>query len=228
MRRLRLGMFLAVLMLMVPRGASAGMGDFIDGIIGLTGPQMVGVPMACEVILDGDERDTACYLAGIRVPWPRMNEDDDFWRRRTYWVSFGGGVYASTGKDSEMRGFEAYDVWMFALEPMLHYRSIGPGRGRGNIRKFAMEHGIGPSLFYLFGKGIDGNDFDAFANGGIKIRPVALTWRNLTTSGLGFGFAYNLRIFPTAFKAEDFGGDPTSNEHEGREYAHGFSFTLNF
>ena len=42
-----------------------------------------------------------------------------------------------------------------------------------------MEHGVGPSLLFFFGNGIDGRDFEAFANGGIKVRPVALTWRNV-------------------------------------------------
>jgi hypothetical protein len=241
MRRLKPGTVgLAVaLLLIVPHAASAGMGDFIDTIIGLTGPQMVGVPMACEVILEGDDRDTACYIAGIGVPWPRPLEDDRFWRRRDSWVSFGGGVYTSTGKDSEMRGFEAYDVWMLALEPMWNIRSIGrlPGRNdprareeaiNSTSRKFTMEHGVGPSLLFFFGDGINGNDFDAFANGAIKVRPVALTWRNLTQGGFGLGVAYNLRIFPKAFTAEDFGGDPATNEHEGREYAHGFSVSLSF
>ena len=237
MRQLRFATFAAALMLMAPRPASAAMGDIIDTIIGLTGPQMVGIPIACEVILAGDDRDTACYVAGIRVPWPRNLEDDRFWRRRDYWVSFGGGVYTSTGKDSEMRGFEAYDVWMLALEPMSNIRSIGrlpEERGareqaiNSTSPKFTMEHGVGPSLLFLFGNGINGNDFEAFANGAIKVKPVALTWRNLTPGVLGLGVAYNLRIFPKAFTATDFGGDPATNEHEGREYAHGFSVTLSF
>lgn len=256
MRRLSFATFAAALMLMVPRGANAGMGDLIDTIIGLTGPQMVGIPMACEVILEGDDRDTACYIAGIRVPWPGLNEDDDFWRRRNYWVSLGGGIYSSTGKDSDMRSFNAYDVWMLALEPTLNIRSIGrsdaaerrerqkrlqqrqqqqqqqspielpvlPALGR----TFTMEHGVGPSLLYFFGNGIDGNDFETFANGGIKIKFVGVTWRNITGWGLDLGAAYNLRIFPTAFTAEDFGGSAAQNEHEGREYAHGFSLTVSF
>jgi hypothetical protein len=226
MRRLKLGTtgIAMALLLMVPRAASAGMGEAVDFIIGLTGPQMVGVPMACEVILgEGDRKgDAACYLAGIRVPWPRFMEDDLFWQDRNYWVSFGGGVYASTGKNSDMRNFNAYDVWMLAIEPMVNYRTF-----KNESQNFVVEHGVGPSLLFLFGNGIDGRDFEAFAKGGIKVRPVALTWRNLK-GFLDLGVAYNLRIFPQPFTAPEFGGDALTNRHEGREYAQGFSVTVGF
>ncbi len=224
MRRLRLGTtgFAVALLLMVPRAASAGMGEIIDIIVGLTGPQMVGIPMACEVNLDDRERETACYLAGIRIPWPGPGEDDEFWRSRGYWVSFGGGVYTSTGKNSDMRTFEGYDVWMLALEPTVNYRSF-----KNESQNFVVEHGVGPSLFFVFGNGIDGKDFEAFAKGGIKVRPLALTWRNLN-GWLDLGVAYNLRIFPKPFTAQEFGGDPATNKHEGREYANGFTVTIGF
>ena len=41
-----------------------------------------------------------------------------------------------------------------------------------------------------------------------------------------FGVAYNLRIFPSAFTAQEFGADPGTTTHSGRELAHGFAFTL--
>ena len=169
----------AALLLMVPRVASAGMGDVIDVIIGLTGPQMVGTPIACEVILDAS-KDKACYVAGFPVPWPEPGVDDDFWQRRDFWVSFGGGVYTSTGKDSDMRGFECVRRMDAGSRADAEFSNYRKRRRRGN---FKVEHGFGPSLFFLFGSGIDGKDFDGFANGGIKVKPVALTFRNLIRLG---------------------------------------------
>jgi hypothetical protein len=224
MRRLRLGTAgLAVAVsLLAPRPASAGMGDVIDVILGLRGPQMVGIPMACEVILE-EPKQKACYVAGFPVPWPKPGVDDDFWQSRDYWVSFGGGVYSSTGKDSDNGAFEAYDTWMLTLEPTLNIRSFGRNR-RGN---FKIEHGVGPSLFFLFGSGVDGKDFDSFANGGIKVKPVGLAWRNIW-KGVDLGAAYNLRIFHKEFTAQDFGGDPGPATDTGREYVQGFSISISF
>jgi hypothetical protein len=215
------------LLLVAPRVANAGMGEWIDVIVGLSGPQMVGVPLACEVILK-QEKEKACYIAGFPVPWPKPGQDDAFFHQRDQWLSFGGGVYASTGTDSEAGGYEAYDVWLLAFEPTVNVRSLGRKPRQGEDRKFKMEHGAGLSLFYMFGRGIDGKDFDAFANGGIKLRPVALTWRNITPH-LDRGVAYNLRIFPQRFTAQDFGADGTgTTTDEGAEYVQGFSITVSF
>jgi hypothetical protein len=222
MRRLRLGTtgFAFALLLMVPRAASAGMGEIIDVIIGLTGPQMVGAPIACELDL-GESRDTACYFAGVRFPRPRLSAkqtvrsvDDTFWTGRNLWVSLGGGVYGSSPKDSEMRDFEFARVWMLAFEPTLNYRSVTSG-------KFVIEHGAGPSVLSLFGKG-----FDSFVKGGIKVTPVAVTWRDVAGGRLIVAVAYNLRIFPEAFTSQDFGA--TTTTHSGREIAHGFTFGVRF
>lgn len=222
MRRLRMGTtgFAVALFLMVPRAASAGMGEIIDIIVGLTGPQMVGAPIACEFGL-GESRGRACYVAGFRFPPPTLSAkqtvrsvDDAFWTGRNFWVSVGGGVYGSTPKDSGMRDFELARVWMLAFEPTLNYRTVTSG-------KFVLEHGAGPSVLSLFGKG-----FDSFVKGGIKVTPVAATWRDVGGGRLLVAVAYNLRIFPEAFTSQDFGG--TTTTHSGREIAHGFTFGVRF
>ena len=217
MQRLKLlvtGVAVAFL-LMVPRAASAGMGEVIDIIIGLTGPQMIGVPIKCELNLES--RATTCYAAGIRIPRAERKVDDDFWTARRFWASLGGGVYFSTTKDSDMRNFDAFAIQMFALEPTVNYR-LGRLRGGSN---FAYEVGAGPTMMFFHSR-----DFESFFNWGIKTTPAALTWRNVSSHNLIFHFAYNLRVFPDAFTAEDFGG--TTSTHTGREIAHGVTFGIGF
>lgn len=220
MRRVTLGTagIMLAIVFTVPRAASAGMGEVIDGIIGLTGPQMIGVPIECEVSFapqtatQKPTQTTTCYAAGIPIPRRGRAADDAFWNARKFWASFGGGVYFSTGKDSEMREFDAFCVRMLALEPTLNYRTVDPTDGG-----FVLEHGAGPSFLHL-----SGSDFDSFVKGGIKLTPAALTWRRR----LIFHVAYNVRIFPKAFTSEDFGA--TSVTHNGREIAHGFTFGIGF
>lgn len=215
MRRLKLTTtgLAVLLLLMVPRAASAGMGEVVDFILGLTGPQMIGLPIGCDLNLNS--RESACNFSFIRLKGP---EDDSFWLNRRFWASIGGGVYASTAKNSEMREFSWFDVGMLALEPTLNYRTF---TGGDNAR-YVIEHGAGGSLLYLFGDG-----FQPFAKGAIKIRPISFTARNVINGRISLGVAYNLRIFPDAFTSEDFGAPPSST-HDGREVAHGFTIILGY
>ena len=225
MRRLKMGTagVMLAIMLAVPRAADAGgMGDVIDVIIGLTGPQMVGAPFACELDLAATKQ-TACYFVGFRYPLPVppsaditvRSLDDTFWRSRDFWLSLGGGVYGSTPKDSKMRQFEIARIWMLAFEPMVNYRLF-----KNERENFVVELGAGPSVLSLFGEG-----FDAFAKGGIKVTP-SITRRNVSGGRLILSVGYTFRFFPNAFTSEDFGG--TTPTHSGREVAHGFSLGLRF
>src|SRR5688572_19583288 len=201
MRRLRLGTtgFAVALLLTVPRAASAGMGEIIDIIVGLTGPQMVGVPFDCELDL-ATSKQTACYFAGVRFPRPMRDSgvtvrsiDDTFWRGRDFWVSLGGGVYGSTWKNSGMKDFEIARVWMLAFEPTANSRLF-----QNEAENLVVELGAGPSVLSLFGEG-----FDAFAKGGIKVTP-SITWRNVRGGRLIVGLGYTLRFFPNAFMSQQF------------------------
>ena len=211
MQRRRLGTAAVMLAILLgaPRAASAGMGELLDLIIGLTGPQMIGVPIDCEINVETRQR--ACYAAGVRVPTaPR---DDTYRQNRRLWVTVGGGVYVSTDRDSEMREFAWGDAGMLAFEPTVQVRSIGRDI---NGTSFALEHGAGASLLYLFG------DFDSFVKGGIKFRPATIAFRNINGGRWDVGIAYNLRFFPNAFTPADF-GRPGPTTHGGREFAHGFT-----
>lgn len=214
MQRLKLATtgFVMALLLMVPHSASAGPAEVVDWILGLTGPAMIGLPIACD--LDLNSKETECHLSWIRL---KGTSDDSFWERRRLWASLGGGVYTSTNKDSEMREFSWFDVGMLALEPTLNYRSVAT---EGN--RLVVEHAAGGSLLYLFGDG-----FSPFAKGAIKIRPISVTRRDFIKGRIDLGVAYNLRIFPDAFTSEDFGAPPSST-HTGREVAHGFTIILGY
>jgi len=218
MRRLRMGTigFAVALLLIAPRAASAGMGEVIDIIVGLTGPQMLGIPIGCDVNLRS--RETACHISAWQVPAQAADVEERIWENRRVWLFVGGGAYVSTGRNSDMRDFRAFRVGMLALEPTVNYRTIHTNNG-----DFAVEHGAGASVLYLFGEG-----FESFVNSGIKIRPVALTWRNIGNSRFDFGVAYNVRIFPNAFTAQDFGAGPGTTTHTGREVAHGFTIIAGF
>ena len=219
MRRLRLSTagFVLAFVLVIPPAASAGsMGDLVDIIIGLTGPQMVGVPIACQ--LNIRSKESACYISMVRIP-PDSLADETFWNNRRLWLSIGGGAYVSTGKNSEMKAFKFGDVWMLAFEPTVNYR-LSPRSPGGD---FAVEVGAGLSYFVLFGKDLKSSD-----NAGIKLTPVALTWRNVGNTQWDFGVAYNLRIFPNAFTAQQFSAVPVSSTHKGREFVHGFTIKASF
>jgi hypothetical protein len=203
-------MMLAIV-LAAPNAAHAGMGEVIDAIIGLTGPQMIGVPIDCEVNLQ--TRARACFIAGFAPRGLPPNYAED----RRLWVVIGGGAYTSTNKDSEMREFSWGDAHMLAFEPTVNVRSYV--RPSTDDTSFAVEHGVGASALYLFG------DFDSFVKGGIKIRPVGVVWRNINGRRFNFGLAYNLRFFPNAFTPAEF-GRPGPTTHGGREFAHGFTLTL--
>jgi hypothetical protein len=204
------------------------MGDIVDVILGLTGPQMVGAPFACELDLDASKQ-TVCYFVGVRYPRPRRDVgvsvraiDDAFWRERKFWVSLGGGVYGSSWKNSGMKDFEFARVWMLAFEPTVNRRLFSFGRETPTgPDKFVIELGAGPSVLSLWGEG-----FDAFAKGGIKVTP-SIT-RRFEGSRHIVGFGYTLRFFPNAFTSQDFDRHATTSTHQGREFAHGFKVTLNY
>lgn len=226
MRRLRLrtsGIVVA-LSLIIPATASAGMGEVVDIIIGLTGPQMFGLPIACEFNLkpndvDPDAPKRACFIGPYRINGPAI--PDYFWAGRNVWASVGGAAYFSTTKDSEMRPFDWFDAGMLAFEPTLNYRLFKTPSGPKLRPRFVIEAGAGGSLFYVFGDG-----FEPFVKGGIKLKPAAFTWH---LRGNGYlGLAYNLRIFPNAFTSEDFGADTTTPSHNGRESAHGLTVFVGF
>ena len=200
MPRVRLGVagIVFAAALAAPGSARAGIIDFIWE---MSGPQMAGVPIECDIDVRTGEHE--CRLAEVH-----LSGEETFRRGQgRLWLVAGGGVYVATGKDSEMREFEFGKAQLFAVEPTLNFRSY-----EGPNRTVALEHGAGLSTFILHGK-----DFDTFGKLGIKTVPVLFRYKKFT-------IAYTLRLFPDGFTSQDF-GVPTGapNTHPGREVVHGFT-----
>ena len=183
--------------LMCPRPASAGIIDFIWE---MSGPQMAGIPIVCDIDVRTGEyqcRASELHLKGNR----------DFRRGKgQLWIGAGGGVYISTGKNTTMREFGFACVQLVAVEPTVNYRwHESPGR------VVAIESGAGPSYFVLHGDG-----FETFGKFGIKTVPFEVRYKRFTAG-------YTYRLFPNGFTSAEFGvpaGSP--NTHNGREHVHGF------
>jgi hypothetical protein len=199
-----------------PRPAAAGA---VDYIVGLTGPAMIGFPIGCEVAVDNlvPSKDPnappvprlECLVAGAGssqpFAWPAF-------RTATTWsVLIGGSVYISTGKDSKMNGtvikeFDFGDVAILAFEPMVN-KKLGTFDLWGSSAMINLAGGW--TRFFVYG------GFPSFHNSGIKIAP-AFHWKRLSVT-------YNLRIFPDAFTAAEFGAAPgVAATHGDRELVQGF------
>jgi len=216
------GSVLAVALVCPPAATAAGVDAVIDLIAGMSGPQMIGLPTWCDFTLEADTDDKR-----YRTPPPKQEcgifawrlarrADDDpegrkFRETRSIWITTGGGLYFSTGEDSDTNNYDFFDVWMLAYEPMLNIRSVK----RPDVR---IDHGVmGLSYFFMFG-----NDFKKFSNVGMKFTPIHVSFRN-------FEIAYNFRVFPSPFRPEQFpnrfrADDPVG----GAELVHGFTFGVKF
>jgi hypothetical protein len=135
-------------LLSLPRESAAGLGDII---VGMSGPQMVGVVAHCRVPVGRSV--TECHVLN--------REGTD----RNYWVSFEGGLYGSTWKNGDDNEYGLFDVGMLTFEPLFEFR-LWPG---GEVRS-----GVGPGYNFLFGK-----KFQGFDKLNIKFRLIAVESPNL-------------------------------------------------
>jgi hypothetical protein len=196
----------ALLILGVPRVASAGAGDLIWG---LSGPQFIGAVSECDFVLTASQ--PVCRVFGKRLSGADADDPLVFQAGgpRRIWLTLDGTFYVSTGKNkegpnSEDIDYRGFHYFMVAFEPLVQVQSFQVGRA-------TFYHGVlGLSYDILFGKG-----FDAFDNVGIKIRPVGITAGR-------FDFAYNLRIYPRGFAPSDFGFE-VAKARPDAETVHGIS-----
>lgn len=205
MRRLGWTILVAVaLLLSTPRTGSAGIGEWIWE---MSGPQFVGGGIECKVTFNWELE--ICYVAlpvpiGVSSQKPKVR----------YRLSIEGGLYGSTGKDSNGVEYEAGDAWMFAFDPMIelvHHDNFLSGSDRAEI-----YHGLGFSYNRFFG---GGEDWDAFNNAAIKVRPI----------GVRFGrnnIEFDLRIYPNRFNPSDFGKVPVLPEGTGGEVVWSLSYGI--
>lgn len=210
-RRVILGVS-ALLLLGVPRSASAGFGDVIWG---LSGPRLYGIVSGCDFIWTAPKPDTPRPAPRCRVLDVGLTKTEDGnpmvaitnGGQGKMWLTLDGIFYFSTGNNSDGVEYKAFNYYMVAFEPLLQVQSVGWGSG-------ALYHGvIGISYDWLFGKG-----FDSFDNFGVKVRPIGVLL------GRHLNLEYNVRIYPRGFTASDFGlVDPKAKPRDS-EIVHGFSF----
>ncbi len=203
-RRAGIIMASAVLVLLTPRTGSAGIGEWIWE---MSGPQFVGGGIECKVTFKWELE--VCYVT-LPVPLSQRTTKP----KVRYRLSLEGGLYGSTGKDSNGVSYEPGEVWMFAVDPMIelvHHDNFLPGGDRAEI-----YHGLGFSYNRLFG---GGEDWDAFNNAAIKVRPL----------GVRFGrnsIEFDLRIYPNRFNPSDFGKVSVLPEDNGGELVWSLSYGI--
>jgi hypothetical protein len=170
----------------------------------MSGPQMIGKGARCRVPVTGG--DTDCDLFGI----PRGNDDPDIMTEKRAWVNLEGAIYTSTGKNEGNTNYEAFRTFMVSFEPLVEVAS----KNFGNVRIF---HGAGLASHFLFGP-----DFRRFTNAGFKVRPIAVEIGNR------WELAFNLRLYPDGFGADQFGFGPSPPGDRGFETTWGFAVGIKY
>lgn len=196
----------AVLVLSTARTGSAGIGELIWE---MSGPQFVGGGIQCKFSFTG--KLEICY---VTVPMLYTEKADQDAHKVRYRVSVEGGLYGSTGKNSNGIEYEAGEAWMFAFDPVIelvHHDNWAFGADRAEI-----YHGVGFSYNRLFG---GGEDWDAFNKVAIKVRPL----------GVRFGrnnIEVDMRIYPNRFNPSDFGKVSLIPESTGGEVVWSLSYGI--
>lgn len=205
MQRMRLGIAVVFFAALVaaPNPAGAGLIDFIHE---MSGPQMIGFPVDCEFDIQVQRHE--CRLVDVI----HLSGDRGFRVERRLWLALTGAAYFSTGKDADLRQFKLGRVRMLAYEPTVNVRSFKSTGG-----SVVLEHGVlGLSYFYLMG-----SDFRRFDNLGVKLVPIAFTYKRAT-------FAYTFRVFPNGFTSEQFGVTAPTPTLRESEVVNGLTFGLRF
>lgn len=173
------------ILLVRPGDARAGLMDFIWD---MSGPQMIGGVFRCRVPVGGGT--TKCTAVGFPVFGVERFQTDVMKERRT-WVNLESGVYTSTGKNDGNTNYRAFRTEMLSFDPMIEFASVSNNR----VRIF---HGAGATLQFLFGP-----DFQAFGNAGFKVRVIG------AEIGDRWEIAFNVRVYPNGFGADQFGFGPS-------------------
>jgi hypothetical protein len=195
-----------VVMLIGPRVAEAGIGEFIWE---MSGPQMVGGGIQCKFSITTGELEI-CY-ATIPVSL-RLAQDRP---KRRFRVSFDGGIYTSTGKDAGGVDYEAFNTWMLAFDPVIELVTYDNFKSGGARRE--VYHGVmGVSYNVLFG-----SDFRRFTNAAVKLRPIGYRHGR-------FNVEFDLRMYPNGFRADQFGEVSPEPEPNRAETTWGFSVGIAF
>jgi hypothetical protein len=207
MSRRKLGTIVILLSLLaIP---STGHASIIDIIWGMSGPQMIGVVLHCEIDLehksaDPDKKDVI-ECRGIDYLFYKQLKPRPL---RRAWLSLDAGYYFSTSKDSDGNQFDWFENHMVAFEPLLEVRSY-----TSTDANFMLHHGLmGISYDVLFGE-----NFDTFDNVGLKFRPMGVTINKR------YNASFTLRYYPRRFTSENFGIINPAQDKDGGEWVYGFT-----
>jgi hypothetical protein len=206
-RRQWTAIFVLALVLGVPRMSTAGLWDVI---IEMSGPRMFGVSGDCRLTLQGVWESCKASIATARDFLLRERSPD-----AKRWLTFGAGYYFSAAKTINDHDFDYFDVNMVTFDPMFEMESRSSKVEYSKLR-LQIYHGIvGATFNVLFVRG----DPPTFVNGGLKFRPAGVVVP--VGDNWGVDLAYDLRLYPSGFTAEDF-GFPARDDDGGFEAVHAF------
>ncbi len=191
---------------------STGYASILDIILGMSGPQMIGVVLHCEIDLEHKSVDKEDVIECRGVDYLFYNYLKPRPLRRV-WLSLDAGYYFSTTKDSDDNEFDKFKNFMVAFEPLLEIRSYtSPGYN------FMVHHGLmGISYDVLWGKNTLDVSYDTFDNVGLKFRPIGVTINRK------YNASFTLRYYPRRFTSEDFGIINPTQDKTGGEWVYGFT-----
>jgi len=157
----------------------------LDYIWDTSGPQFIGKVFRCRHELKFEGAQKCDPLFGRPVTAPDVPA----------WLTIEPAVYVSLWKNSETDAgsdveFRLFRAAAFGFDPMLEIRSA---RGNG----WTMYHGVGATALVMAGQNIART-----GNLGYKARLLGVEWNN------GASLAFNLRLFPDGFGADEFGVTP--------------------
>ena len=188
-RRFGIGVLVLAALLAVPRTGSAGIGEVI---LELSGPKMFGVGLECRLLLSGTW-ESCKVSAPTGALFFAENQPDS-----RIWLALGGMFYWSLDSDVNGQHYDTGEVKMWSLDPMLEIQSKVWGNDTSKLRP-QIYHGILGVSYNL----LHGENFPTFSNVALKLRPFGIVVP--FSDSWGIDFSYNIRLYPNAFEAEDFG-----------------------
>jgi hypothetical protein len=206
-------MWTLALLLAMPRPGSAGI---LEIIAEMSGPRMLGIGLECRLVFSGPQ-ESCKTPRPVAALFFAENQPD-----ASMWLSVGGAFYWSLDATINEQHYETGEVKMWSFDPMLEIESKSWRLDRKNVR-LQIYHGVVGVSYNL----LHGSHFPTFSNVGLKVRPFGIVIPFSETWGVDF--SYNLRLYPNAYTAEDFGKVPVpgvAGPGPGAEAVHSFVIGL--
>jgi hypothetical protein len=191
-RRFGTGVLILAALLVFPRSGSAGIAEII---LEMSGPRMLGFGLECRLVFSGTQESCKRRSPATDLIFAENQPD------AKVWVSVSGAFYFSLGQTVNEQPYETGEVKMWSFDPMLEIESKAWRLNGKNVR-LQIYHGVLGVSYNL----LHGDRFPTFSNVGLRLRPAGIVIPFSETWGIDF--SYNLRLYPRAFTAADFGKDP--------------------